>query len=176
MGPLHRPRFRRVCASLWALAWLAVAGLMLMPLPSLPTPDRTDLLVHFAIFGILSSTTVSFCHRAGRLTSLAAATAVGATGLELAQTLVPYRSFDLVDMLANVTGIAVGYALALLVLQRVVRPGETEPAAPGTAMEVAASSFGGEAHGAAVEALVGGGRGRSGSASAGPERKESGDD
>jgi hypothetical protein len=123
MARLFDARVRLICAVLWALAWPAVAALLLMPLP-LAAPARSDLVAHFLTFAALAFGAVSFSHRAGQLGGLALATIAGATLLELAQRLVPYRTFDLTDAAVNALGASSGYALALVVLLLWIRPAD----------------------------------------------------
>jgi VanZ family protein len=117
---LHRPRVRRLCLLLWGVAWVAVAVLMLMPIP--PGPPGSDLLAHVMLFGVMAFAAVTFCHHAGGLLLLALATVAAGSGLEFAQGMVPYRSFDLLDMLADAIGAGFGYAAALVILYLAIRP------------------------------------------------------
>ena len=123
MDRLFDPRTRRTFATLWALAWIGVAVLLLAPLPA-PGPARSDLVAHFLLFGGMAFTTVTFSHRAGQLVGLTLATVAGATALELAQELVPYRTFDLIDAAANALGVSLGFALALTVLLLWIHPAD----------------------------------------------------
>ena len=123
MARLFDPRTRRILAVLWGLAWLGVAAALLSPLPA-AGPAHSDLVAHFLLFGGMAFATVSFSHRAGQLTGLTLATVAGATALELAQELVPYRTFDLIDAAANALGASSGFALALIVLLLWIRPAD----------------------------------------------------
>jgi VanZ family protein len=123
MARLFDPRTRRMFAVLWVLAWLGVAALLLSPLPA-AGPTHSDLVAHFLLFGGMAFATVSFSRRAGQLAGLTLATVVGATALELAQELVPYRTFDLIDAAANALGATSGFALALTVLVLWIRPAD----------------------------------------------------
>jgi hypothetical protein len=120
---LFDPRARLACALIWGLAWLVVAGLMLMPI-SAPAPPGSDLIVHFLIFGVMAFAAVTFSRHPGRLAGLAIVTIALGAGLEYAQGLVPYRSPAIADAVADGVGALVGYALALLVLYFVIRPAE----------------------------------------------------
>ena len=124
MARLFDPRIRRMFAALWALAWLGVAVVLLSPLPA-AGPTHSDLVAHFLLFGAMAFATVSFTHRAGQLAGLTLAKVLGATALELAQELVPYRTFDLIDAAANALGATSGFALALTVLVLWIRPADT---------------------------------------------------
>jgi VanZ like family len=111
----------RLCARLWGGAWIGVALALLLPL-GVPAPGRTDLLWHFLLFGVMAFATVGFSRRPGQLACLALATIACATALEYAQGLVPYRTFDPIDAVANSAGALAGYVAALLVLYYVIRP------------------------------------------------------
>jgi VanZ family protein len=110
-----------VCAGLWGAAWLGVAAGLLLP-AAVATPDRTDLVAHFLLFGAMAFGAVGFSRRPGQLACLALATVALGVALEFAQKLVPYRTFDVIDAVANGVGALVGYAGALLVLYFVIRP------------------------------------------------------
>jgi VanZ like family len=114
-------RTRYVCAALWGVAWLGVAAVLLLPL-RVPAPAGGDLLAHFLLFGAMAFATVGFSRRPRQLACLALATIVCATALEFAQGLVPYRTFDPIDGVANSLGALAGYVAALLVLCYVIRP------------------------------------------------------
>lgn len=120
---LFDPRATRVCAALWGAAWLGVAAILLLPL-GVSTPGRSDLLGHFLLFGAMAFGAVGFSRRPGQLACLALATIALATALEFAQGLVPYRTFEAIDALANGVGALAGYLAALLVLYYVIRPAE----------------------------------------------------
>lgn len=121
MHRFHRPQVQRLCLTLWGIGWLVIAILLLVPLSS-PGPSGSDLLAHVVLFGAMAFAAVTFCHHAGRLLLLALLTIGVATALEFAQGLVPYRSFDLLDLLADAIGCAFGYAAALIVLYLAIRP------------------------------------------------------
>jgi VanZ family protein len=106
---------------LWCAGWLVVSGLLLLPV-RVPAVIGSDLVAHFALFAAMALGTVTFCHDPLRLTGLALLTLAGSIALEVAQALVPYRTFDLLDAMANAIGIGVGYLAALLVYYLVVRP------------------------------------------------------
>lgn len=111
----------RLCAVLWVAAWLGVAAVLLLPL-GVPTPGRGDLLGHFLLFGAMAFGAVGFARQPGQLVGLALVTIAGGTALEFGQGLVPYRTFDALDLAANGAGALAGYAAALLVLWYVIRP------------------------------------------------------
>jgi len=110
-------------AALWAVGWLIVAALLLMPVPG-GVPDGTDKVVHFLLFASLAFGAIGFSHRAGQLAGLALVTIAGGIGLEFAQRLVGYRTFDLTDITANALGASSGYVLAVIVLLLLIRPAD----------------------------------------------------
>lgn len=122
MQLLLDPKVRRTLFGLWCLAWLIVAALLLTPLTSPMSVSHSDLIAHFLVFAGLAFGAVGFSHRGAELTLLAVATVAGGVALELAQGLVPQRTFDILDMAANTLGAMVGYAAALTVLLLVIRP------------------------------------------------------
>jgi VanZ family protein len=67
---------------------------------------------------------VGFCRQPIQLLGLTFLTVAGAAILELAQYVLPYRSFDFADLAANTLGALTGYALALAVLVLVIRPAD----------------------------------------------------
>jgi VanZ family protein len=116
-------RAKLVCAALWFVAWLVATAALLLPL-GVSTPDRSDLLVHFMLFASLAFGAIGFSRRPGQLICLALVTIALATTLEFAQKFLPYRTFDLIDLVANGLGAFTGYAAALLILFLVIRPAE----------------------------------------------------
>jgi len=122
MQLLFDRRVRRTLFGLWCLGWLITAVLLLTPLRSPMPMSHADLIAHFAAFAALAFGTVGFSRRGTELTLLAMATVAGGVALELAQGLVPSRTFDILDMGANALGAMVGYAGALAVLLLVIRP------------------------------------------------------
>lgn len=111
----------RICAGLWGAAWLGVAAALLLPL-GVPAPGRGDLLAHFLLFGTMAFATLGFSRRRGQLAGLALLTVVAATALEFAQGMVPYRTFDPIDAVANGAGALTGFVVAHFVLVHVIRP------------------------------------------------------
>jgi VanZ family protein len=120
MDRLFQPKIRRTLAALWAVGWLVVAALLLLPIPG-GVPDGADKVVHFLIFGGMAFGAVSFSHRAGQLAGLALLTIAGGTALEFAQRLTTWRTFDLNDAAANTLGATSGYLVALIVLMFWIR-------------------------------------------------------
>lgn len=133
MQLLFDRRVKRALFGLWCLAWLIVAVLLLAPLSSPVSVSYLDLFAHFLVFACLAFGSVGFSHRGTELTLLAAATVAGGVVLELAQGLVPHRTFDILDMGANTLGVMVGYAGALTVLLLVIRPAAEARRARGVA-------------------------------------------
>jgi VanZ family protein len=125
MDRLFHPRIRRLLATLWAFAWIGVAFLLLLPMP-IEAPDRSDLVVHFLLFGGMAFAAIGFSRRVGQLGGLALLTITASIALEFAQKLVPYRTFDLTDAAANALGATFGFALAVLVLALWLRPADPE--------------------------------------------------
>jgi VanZ family protein len=123
MDRLFQPHTRRLLAVLWAIAWLVVTVLLLMPVPG-GVPEGTDKIAHFSLFAGLALGAVSFSHRAGQLSGLALLTIAGGAALEVAQRVTPWRTFDPADALANTLGATSGYALALILLLLWIRPAD----------------------------------------------------
>lgn len=114
------PRRRLIAFCFWCLGWTVVAVALLAPL-GVPTPARSDLIVHGMLFAAMALAAVSFCPRPGRLVLAALFTLGAGIALELGQGLVPHRHFDVLDAVANAAGSALGFAAALVILY-LVRP------------------------------------------------------
>lgn len=123
MRHLHEPRVRAAFFGLWCLGWLVLSVALLAPLP-VPIPGGSDKLAHFGAFAAMAFSAVSFCHAPGRLALLALLTVGGGALLEVAQALVPYRSFEMRDVVADALGAGAGYLLALIVLYVLIRPAD----------------------------------------------------
>lgn len=91
---------------------MAVMVLSLLPAESMPALDVSDKLEHAAAYAFLAFTGSLALRRPHRW--LAVGLAVLGICLEMAQTLVPGRSFELLDAAANATGAILGVALAHL--------------------------------------------------------------
>jgi VanZ family protein len=128
---LRDARVRAGFVVLWAAGWAATFYWSLMPLRELPfgASDKTLHLLGYALMTLLSA---GFCHAPAALLALAAGT-VGASALiESVQGLLPYRSFELLDLAANAAGATLGGALALAWVTAVVRRAPPpRPARPG---------------------------------------------
>jgi VanZ family protein len=122
MQLLFDPRVKKTLFGLWCLGWLVTAVLLLAPLRSPMNVSHGDLVAHFLVYACLAFGAVGFSHRGRQLTVLAVATVAGGVALELAQGLVPQRTFDVLDMAANTLGAMMGYGGALTVLLLVIRP------------------------------------------------------
>ncbi len=98
----------------WAVGWVVITVLMLMPVPDVP--QVSSRLAHFVVFLVMTGAALAFCltHRALLVVTLLAG--LFALGLEYAQSLVPWRHFDLMDLGANVAGVLSGYVLAATLL------------------------------------------------------------
>lgn len=112
--PLRRPlRY----FSLWrALGWLLVMAVVVASL--MPVPERMSASVSDKVGHVLAYAALMFWF--AQLYSGARAFVTSAFGffalgvvLEWAQSLTGYRSYELLDMLANGTGVMVGLVLAL---------------------------------------------------------------
>lgn len=90
---------------------LAVVVLGLVPLPAVDLPQQSDKLAHALEYGwlMLWFLPVTSLRRRGQLAG--ALFALGGL-IEILQSLVPYRSGDGADMLANAAGIALVLVLA----------------------------------------------------------------
>lgn len=125
MRLFFQPKIKLTCCILWCLAWMGIAGALLMPLP-MAAPPYSDLLAHFLVFCGMAIGAVSFSHRFGQLAALAFLTGVIGVVLECAQGFVPYRTFDPIDAAANLLGALIGFAVAAIALHFVIRPADPE--------------------------------------------------
>ena len=114
-------RFR----ALWlAIGYALVAAVIFLSLaPGLPHSDieQSDKLGHLLAYGTLM---FWFCQiyaaRTERVAHALAFTALG-IALEFAQGMTDYRTFEVLDMLANATGVMVGWAVAEVQRIRLLR-------------------------------------------------------
>jgi len=105
--------FRRWLVAGWVLGWLVIAWAMLVPLDGVDVPDR---VVHFAVFFVMTAVALSFCLTHRGLLLVTAVSLVLGIALEYAQSFVPWRQFDLLDMGANLGGGLAGYVIAAFAL------------------------------------------------------------
>ncbi len=108
---------RAAALLLWLAAWAVVVWAMLDPAP-LDLAGQSDKAVHFASFFLISFTSLAFCRSGGQLLAAGLVCLAAAFGLELAQGLVPSRTFEGADIVANLAGVATGMGLARLALVR----------------------------------------------------------
>ncbi len=104
----------------WLIAWGVLAYLSWTP-TSLPG-GISDKAVHFFVYFLMSGVAFSFARSHRGLVLVALATFLLSAVLEFGQSFLPYRQFDLQDLLANGGGTITGYALASLILTLAVRP------------------------------------------------------
>jgi VanZ family protein len=110
---------RNFVRALWITAMLLVLVTALIPVPTLrELPSHTDKLVHLLCYFVLGLLAV--LSQRGSGARLAAATAMAAFGIvvELLQGLLPWRSFEWMDIVANVAGVAIGSVTGLLAAWR----------------------------------------------------------
>ena len=106
-----------------ALGWgwaVAIVWLSLTPSPPKIDVDQGDKLGHFAAYGLLM---LWFCLLYLRLPTrmlYAAGFIAMGVGLEFLQGQLGYRTYDVMDMAANTTGVLLGWGGALLL--RRLRP------------------------------------------------------
>ena len=121
------PRTRAVLI-LWALAVAFVVVGSLLPGPVLTrihfsAVAPNDKVVHFVGYTVLALFPVAFLELLGMGLALAASMVPMGILLEFLQKLVPGRSFEIGDMLANSFGVATGIVLAMwlrTILKRIV--------------------------------------------------------
>ena len=121
---------RRFFFGLFVCGLVAVIVLSLLPAEAMPALEVSDKIEHAAAYAFLAFTGALALRRPHRW--LVAGLAVLGIALEIAQTLVPGRSFDLVDGLANAAGAILGVLLAHLLPtfrqgRRVNPPGTCAP-------------------------------------------------
>jgi VanZ family protein len=110
---------RNFVRALWIAAMLLVLVTALMPVPTLrELPSHTDKLVHLLCYFVLGLLAV--LSQRGPGTRAAAAAAMAAFGIvvELLQGQLPWRSFEWMDIVANVIGVAIGGVIGSLVAWR----------------------------------------------------------
>jgi len=112
-------RYRRTWFLLgWGMV-AAVVVLSLIPL-ELDLGDNRDKLAHLAAYGGLSFWFGILIDGRGRELRIAIAFALMGVALEFLQSLTPYRTFEVADMIANAAGAALGWGLAQTPLRNVL--------------------------------------------------------
>jgi VanZ family protein len=127
-------RAKRLLFRLWCAGWLVVLVVSLRPLQHLPfgVPDK---LAHLATYAAMSAGLAGFCHDARAVLRWAGLAALIGGAVELGQRLVPMRTPELGDFLANTAGVGLGAVLALLWLALVIRPLSRRPPAKAMAQQ-----------------------------------------
>jgi VanZ family protein len=114
-------RAKAVMLALWAVGWAVVFYASFRPVQDLPL-GLSDKTFHLAGYAVMTALSAGFCHTPALLALIAAGTVAASAAIEVGQSFLPYRSFELLDIAANATGAAVGVAAALAWLALVVRP------------------------------------------------------
>ncbi|MFO1035215.1 MAG: VanZ family protein [Geminicoccaceae bacterium] len=112
---VDRWNLRRVFMALWCLGWVVVIAASLEPNPSLPG-DLSDKSCHFLAYAGMTLGTALFCRSARQLLFLATGAVLVGIMLEFGQTLVPSRSFEVADMIANSAGVVAGSVVVATML------------------------------------------------------------
>ena len=107
--------------ALWAAGWMVVFYASVRPAQDLPL-GLSDKTFHLAGYAVMTALSAGFCHAPALLALIAAGTVAASAAIEVGQSFLPYRSFELLDIAANATGAAVGVVAALAWLALVVRP------------------------------------------------------
>lgn len=101
---------------LWlVLGWCLVAAVVYLSVghTSLaPNVSNGDKIGHFAAYGALSLWFLQLFRRTPQRVAACIGLIALGVGLECVQALLPYRSFDPMDMLANACGVALGWVAA----------------------------------------------------------------
>ena len=112
-------RLRAAFLALWLAGWAIALYLSLRPNPEMM--GLSDKVWHLAGYALITFVTAGFCHAPPVLVLLAVATIVASGMVECMQGLLPYRSFELLDLAANTAGAILGGGLALAWVQLLVR-------------------------------------------------------
>ncbi len=108
---LMAPSVRRLLAAAFWLAALAVLLLSLLPVDAGGAPAQSDKLVHVLMFFVLALLwQLAYPRRGIDWIGLGGLAAFGLL-IECAQFLLPWRSFSLADLLADVAGILLSLGL-----------------------------------------------------------------
>lgn len=113
---LSSRRHARLALLLWCLAWPGIVLALLMPLRS-GMIVHADILMHFLLFGAMAFGAVGFSRNTAQFVVFTILTIVTSLSLECAQALMPHRSADVLDGLANTLGAATGAVVALATWQ-----------------------------------------------------------
>ena len=112
-GPTRSPT---AGAAFWAVLALSVLVLFVPRAPSPPPLPEFDKLVHSTLFLLLAATTR--WRFGARLGLLAAVAGYGALSEVVQAALLPHRSGDPLDALADAAGALLGWVIASAVLRR----------------------------------------------------------
>ncbi|MBU2884657.1 VanZ family protein [Gilvimarinus agarilyticus] len=111
-------RFALIGQYWFMLAVYVVAGTAKQP--QQVVGDYNDLLMHFVGY-LVAGISISIAYPRSSWWARAIALWLFSTGIEVIQYFLPWRSFDLWDMLANTAGLIGGLVLALLLKMLVQR-------------------------------------------------------
>jgi VanZ family protein len=113
---------------IWIGTLLLVVVASLLPMPSMAEmPAHSDKFAHFAAYATLGL--LAMLSLSGMRKSVLAAAAMVALGIavELVQGVLPWRSFEWLDIAANTIGVLAGSALALAVMALGFRTSGADP-------------------------------------------------
>jgi len=99
--------------AVWAGALLAVTALYFLPEAAPPGNGNVDKIMHLAAFSTIGFPLPFAAHSVHTFRRLTALTLIYAPLLEFGHLLLPARSFSFFDMVANITGIAIGIVVAI---------------------------------------------------------------
>ena len=112
---LHHPKSLLIARLCLLSYFILIISLSLMPMGKEMPMQIWDKAAHaMAYVGFAAIATLCTLHHRHFLLYLAGFILFGAS-IEVAQGMTPYRSFSYADMLANSTGIALGYVLSLII-------------------------------------------------------------
>ena len=99
---------------------VAVIAGSLAPVPPADLPSGGDKVEHFASYAVLMLWFGSLAGHARRQLVWAVTLACMGVALEYLQRLVPYRDFEVADMIANAAGVGLGWLAARSPAQRLL--------------------------------------------------------
>lgn len=105
---LHLP-VRGWQAMFWLL-WLCATAVMLLPAPELPSVNMSDKLQHTITFAVLATLAWLGYRQHSSMLAIALSLVAYGVAIECTQSLIPSRSFSVLDMLANTAGVALAAA------------------------------------------------------------------